>query len=168
MWFEGEEGIIHSLGPKGRGAQMNDTIRKTKPRFWVEAAIVATCLLMTIPAVQAETSQEAANKKVVMSFLQQFFIDHDMTAADRYILPDFIEHNPQGSDGRDALVATFSKFPKMNMDFRHVAADGDMVWVHMKAPGGAGKPDIALVDIFRLKNGKIAEHWDVALKAAPK
>jgi predicted SnoaL-like aldol condensation-catalyzing enzyme len=57
-------------------------------------------------------------------------------------------------------VVLLANGPKTKIDFRHVAADGDLVFLHIKAKNFDGK-DMALVDIFRLKNGKIVEHWDV-------
>lgn len=109
-------------------------------------------------------AEENANKKTVTEFYQRLFGDKDLSVIDTYIVEDYIQHNPYAADGRQALKEFATKLlshaPKTKVDFQHVAADGDLVFLHVKAKNFDGK-DMALVDIFRLKNGKIVEHWDV-------
>ena len=57
-------------------------------------------------------------------------------------------------------------FQKTKVDIKHIAADGDMVWLMVKDVAPNGKV-FARVDIFRVENGKIAEHWAVS-QAEPK
>ena len=103
------------------------------------------------------------NKKMVVEFYQQFFGDKDLTAADRYLGDTYIQHNPGAANGREALKdligPLFKNAPKTKVDIRRVAADGDLVWLHIK--GNYGGKEVAIVDIFRIENGKIVEHWDV-------
>ena len=83
---------------------------------------------------------------------------------DQYIVEDYIQHNPIAADGRQALKEIANKWianqPKTQVDFQKVVADGDLVFLHIKTKNFSGK-DVSLVDIFRLKNGKIVEHWDI-------
>jgi predicted SnoaL-like aldol condensation-catalyzing enzyme len=58
------------------------------------------------------------------------------------------------------LTQWLTNQPKTVVDFQKVVADGDLVILHIKAKSFSGK-DLSLIDMFRLKNGKIAEHWDV-------
>lgn len=115
--------------------------------------------------IQKREAQESANKKMVLTFYQRFFGDKDITAADEYIAPSYIQHNPFAATGRDALKKFFTPFfanpaiPKTKIDVRHVAADGDLVWLHIRSKTTGSER--AVVDIFRIENGKIAEHWDV-------
>jgi len=109
------------------------------------------------------TVQEA-NKKVVLAFYQQLFGDKDTAAVDQYILPAYIQHNPGVADGaaafKKAAAGWFKGASKSKIDVQHIAADGDLVFLHIRNT----KPDGTLrstIDIFRLENGKIAEHWDV-------
>lgn len=127
--------------------------------------IAALCFTPILIAQQSrDLKVEERNKKTAISFLQEFFGDHDVTAAERYLVPDYIQHNPGVADGRDALVNMVKGFmanaPKSKVDVQRAAADGDLVWVHYRARMGAGTT--AIVDIFRFnKAGKIVEHWDV-------
>lgn len=66
-------------------------------------------------------------------------------------------------DGKEALInamkVCFKDAPKEKVDFRHVAADRDLVFLHVRGKF-CGKLS-AIVDISRIENGKIVEHWDV-------
>jgi predicted SnoaL-like aldol condensation-catalyzing enzyme len=103
------------------------------------------------------------NKKIVVEFYQKLFGDKDVSVIDQYIVEDYIQHNPIAADGRQALKDIADKWianqPKTKVDFKKIAADGDLVFLHIKTKSISGK-DISLVDIFKLKNGKIVEHWD--------
>jgi len=106
----------------------------------------------------------ANNKKIVVEFYQKLFGDKDISVIDQYIVEDYIQHNPIAADGRQALKEIANKWianqPKTQVDFQKVVADGDLVFLHIKTKSFSGK-DLSLVDIFRLKNGKIVEHWDI-------
>ena len=121
--------------------------------------------LHQLEATQKRQQLEDANKKLVLTFYQRFFGDKDITAADQYLAPSYIQHNPFAATGRDAVKRYFKPFfanpaiPKTKIDVRRVAADGDLVWLHIRSKTTGNER--AVVDIFRLKNGKIVEHWDV-------
>jgi predicted SnoaL-like aldol condensation-catalyzing enzyme len=119
---------------------------------------------------QAKQTQEEKNKQLVLTFYQRFFGDKDITAADQYLAPSYIQHNPLAATGRDAVKKFFTPFfanpaiPKTKIDVRRVAADGDLVWLHIRSKTTGAER--AVVDIFRIKDGKIVEHWDV-IQAVP-
>jgi predicted SnoaL-like aldol condensation-catalyzing enzyme len=104
------------------------------------------------------------NKKIVLAFYQQLFGDKDVSVIDQYLTENYIQHNPGVADGRQALKDIATKWlanqPKSKIDFQQVAADGDLVFLHIKTKNAAGT-DVSLVDIFRLKDSKIVEHWDL-------
>ena len=103
------------------------------------------------------------NKKLVADFYQQLFGDKDIEAIDKYIGSTYIQHNPMLPDGRDTLKNTikiwFKGAQKEKINIQHLSADGDLVYIHTKASFG-GKTS-SVIDIFRLENGKIVEHWDI-------
>ncbi len=76
------------------------------------------------------------------------------------ITPDYIQHNPGVPNGLDAVVGFFGKLGPVNVDVKRVIAQGDLVFVHAHYQIW----NTAGVDIFRLANGKIVEHWDVLQK----
>ena len=77
----------------------------------------------------------------------------------------YIQHNPLAADGPEGLKS-FLEFAKANLgsfkvEFKQVFADGDYVIVHVHATAGPEDRGSAVMDIFRLENGKVVEHWDV-------
>ncbi|RYG69934.1 hypothetical protein EON80_08895 [bacterium] len=118
-----------------------------------------------LAAASARQAKEEKNKKLVLDFYQRFFGDKDVSAADRYLAPSYIQHNPNAATGREAVKKFFTPFfanpaiPKTKIDVKRVAANGDLVWLHIRSKTTGSER--AVVDIFRVENGKIAEHWDV-------
>ncbi|MDC7745608.1 MULTISPECIES: nuclear transport factor 2 family protein [Rhizobium] len=112
---------------------------------------------------------EEANRKLVVEFYDRFFNKHDLEAAS-VVADDYRQHNPQVPDGKKPLISFFSGFFKGNAQSKaeivRSAADGDLVWLHVHATNGADDRGQAIVDIFRVKDGKIVEHWDV-IQAVP-
>jgi len=100
------------------------------------------------------------NKELVIKAVTEVFINGDATALDRYWSASYVQHNPQIPNGREALKQMISGGGNMKYEMGLVVADGDFVMVHARITGFGPKPLIA-VDIFRVKEGKLAEHWDV-------
>lgn len=102
-----------------------------------------------------------ANKALVLAGIKGVFIDRDPSAVDRLFSADYRQHNPQIPNGPAAIKAVLGN---LSRDFKYepglVMADGDYVSIHGRYTGWGPKSMIA-VDIFRVANGKIAEHWDV-------
>lgn len=131
--------------------------------------LLSFCFMST--ASIAETPQETRNRELVVNFYQQLFGDKDVSAIDRYIAEDYIQHNPTVPTGRAPIKKIFSQMlanaPKSKVDIRRVAASGDLVWLHVRVPESNG--DVyAVVDIFRVDGDRIVEHWDVAQKVPKK
>ena len=105
------------------------------------------------------------NKEVVQNFYQEFFNEHRIEAADKYIREDYIQHNPGVDQGREGLKSGFaSKFqedPTFHLEIQMMVEENDVVVVYHKKVDPDGKTKGRIVDIFRLVEGKLAEHWDV-------
>jgi predicted SnoaL-like aldol condensation-catalyzing enzyme len=106
-----------------------------------------------------------ANKKIVLAFYEAGLNQKDFDAASKFIGERYVQHNPLIADGIDGFktFVGFLKqtFPNLRGEIKRVFADGDFVILHahgIRVPGQRGS---AIIDIFRLDDGKIVEHWDV-------
>jgi predicted SnoaL-like aldol condensation-catalyzing enzyme len=106
-----------------------------------------------------------ANKKAVMAFYEAGLNGKDFAAAAEFIGDRYVQHNPLIADGIEGFQAFLSylteTFPQLRGEIKRIFADGDYVILHthgVRVPGQLGS---AIVDIFRLEDEKIVEHWDV-------
>jgi len=124
---------------------------------------VVMLAMSIVPALAADLE---ANKKVVLEFYEAGLNKKDFDAASKYFGPKYIQHNPGAPDGIEGFKTFVNflkeKFPQSHSEIRRVFADGDHVILHVHAVREPGTRGRAIVDIFRLENGKIVEHWDVA------
>jgi len=113
------------------------------------------------------SNKTEVNKAVVLGALTGVFVDRDPTVLDRLFSPNYQQHNPQIPNGPAAIKALMGSLTK---DFTYqpgfVVAEGDLVMVHGRYVGWGPKPMVA-VDIFRVVDGKVAEHWDVLQEEVP-
>lgn len=86
-------------------------------------------------------------------------------AVAQYLGPYYRQHNPGAGDGAEAFIAFVrgftTAFPALHFDFRRFVAEGDLVVVHSHLVRQPGDRGLAVMDIFRIENGRIVEHWDV-------
>jgi predicted SnoaL-like aldol condensation-catalyzing enzyme len=112
-------------------------------------------------------SKEQVNKEVVVKAYQRTFGDLDVTAVDEFFSKDFIQHNPtiaDGPEGVKALVQMLSSqgVPKQKIEFKHVFAEGEVVALHSRYEMAG--TEWRFIDIYRVENGKLAEHWDAMMQ----
>jgi len=113
------------------------------------------------------SSSTEANKALVLAGIKGIFIDRDPAVLDRLFSGDYRQHNPLIPNGPAAIKALLGNLsPDFKYELGLVMADGDYVSIHGRYIGWGPKPMIA-VDIFRVANGKIAEHWDVMQEEVP-
>jgi len=128
------------------------------------------CLLAALcwKALEAEAHNDAAskNKAIVTEFYNLIFRDHKPEEAfARFGGPKYIQHNPRVPDGQDAFIKYFVPYfnthPDARNDIKRAVAEGNLVMLHVHSRQNATDRGRAIVDIFRVENGKVVEHWDV-------
>ncbi len=141
---------------------------------------MATTLLVTYliatggNAMAQDTAQE--NKQLLAAFGAEVFGSKDLSNLEKYMHQNYIQHNPivpQGLDGFKQFFADwFAAVPDWNYTLNKIVAEGDTVWAYgtysgtqkgdwLGIPATHQQYQINAVDIFRIENGKLAEHWDV-------
>ncbi|KAM0491086.1 hypothetical protein ACHAP8_010975 [Fusarium lateritium] len=107
------------------------------------------------------------NKHVVTDAYQRIFGDLDASAVDDYISKDFVQHNPIITDGPEGVKQLIQKLvlegvQKQTIEFKHVVTEGDIVILHTRYDM-AGH-EWRFIDIYRVKDEKLVEHWDAMVQ----
>jgi predicted SnoaL-like aldol condensation-catalyzing enzyme len=159
----------------------------TRLRCAFTFALAAAPLLAALPVVPAQDQAAllkskdpilAANKKLCYDFFRVVLRARRLDEAEKYMREDYIQHNPNADIGIAGFKAYFTKLggpqpvQAMVPGLVAIQAEGDFVTLSFVReyddPVNKGqKYTTTWFDMFRINNGKIAEHWDVALKAAP-
>ena len=128
-------------------------------------AVLSLFLTLTPAAWSKEPTTLAANKALVVAFYDAAINKKDYDLAVTYLGPEYRQHNPTAGDGAAGLKGFIeflkAKFPTQHGDIKQIIAEGDLVALHVHSTRGDGTPGRAIVDIFRVANGKVVEHWDV-------
>jgi predicted SnoaL-like aldol condensation-catalyzing enzyme len=119
------------------------------------------------------TQQTSEAKQVVLKVCELFKQHRGMEAAERYFSPDYIEHNPDIPNGnldgfKHVLLREGVDRPRgrdIRISVLNVIAEGQEVGVHMMAEE-AGKPALMIMEVYRVQDGLVVEHWD-AMQLAP-
>ena len=101
-----------------------------------------------------------SNKEIVLEVLKRAFIDRDPTVVEQYFGANYKQHNPVIPDGPSAIAKMIPTLTALTYEPGMAVADGDLVMVHGRYTGWGPKPMVA-VDIFRVTDGRVMEHWDV-------
>jgi len=120
--------------------------------------------------------QLAKNKKIVYDFWRSVLEGGHLELAPQFMLETYIQHNPNVPTGRQGFIDFFSKFAKarpivdtIQGPLIAIVAEGDRVVlsfksVHPDPKDATKKYTTTWFDMLRVENGKVAEHWDSALK----
>ena len=128
-----------------------------------------TAAALAGPAVAQESTLEAANKKVAIEFYTKLINDKDGPAALAMTAETYVDLFPGPRPGRDGVTgfATLLKArrPQMRTEIVRAFAEGPYVVLYARSTDAPGQPSREIVEFFKVENGKLTEHWDVA--AAP-
>jgi predicted SnoaL-like aldol condensation-catalyzing enzyme len=126
----------------------------------------ATACTTTAPeaTANAEASEEA-NKAIVIAFYNAALNEKNWEKASKFIGPRYVQHNQAAVDGPEGIKAHIenlkTNFPLNHGDIKRALADGDLVALHIHVKRSPDVLGFAVVDLFRVENGKVVEHWDV-------
>ena len=119
----------------------------------------------------AWTAEEQRNHDLVMAMFEAMLIPLDADRVDEFISPDYIQHSQLAPPGREALKDFLRTIKPQSPDATHSIkrsfVDGDHVIVHYHVQRWPGDPGFAVIDIFRVEDGMIVEHWDVLQDIQP-
>lgn len=105
------------------------------------------------------------NKAIVLAAFKHLIGERNPDVIDTYLHDSYIQHSPMVKDGKAGLLEALQHLKKMppppvnsQSPVVRTIADGDYVMVHMDVAFMGKK--MAIVDLYRLEEGKLAEHWD--------
>jgi predicted SnoaL-like aldol condensation-catalyzing enzyme len=118
------------------------------------------------------------NKETVREFYKEIFFRRNLDAVGRFMHDNYIQHNPDAEQGRKGFIdfhkGFFAAVPDFCASINRMVAEDDLVFVYNTITGThtgegfLGYPPTGnhirfdVVDMFRLRDGKLCEHWDVA------
>jgi predicted SnoaL-like aldol condensation-catalyzing enzyme len=169
---DGDLALIHLFGrgdPKTPGAAVVDLYRLRARRIVEHWDVIQPIAPGTDPLAGAQVTAHSRhdtekNRLVMSQFIDALYRRKQVASAyGNWVAADFIDHSPGRAAGRDAAVAALTPlFAGADASFtvKHVLVDGNLAAVHYRGQINAQGPGAAVVEIFRLKDGKIVEHWD--------
>jgi predicted SnoaL-like aldol condensation-catalyzing enzyme len=101
------------------------------------------------------------NKAIVIEAFDTLFNRRDTQNAERFWSPDYIQHSALVPAGRDGLFSTIMNAPEMQYEHQLAVAEGDFVMIHGRFSHIGQTANWIVVDICRLQDGVLVEHWDV-------
>jgi predicted SnoaL-like aldol condensation-catalyzing enzyme len=119
---------------------------------------------MTKNSATSRTEQEQRNLDHVLGLFRDVLVPLDADQVDRYIAPDYIQHSPMAAPGRESLKAFLrmirAQSPHASQRLLRAFVDGDHVILHYHVKKDPEDRGFVVMDIFRLTNGMVVEHWD--------
>ena len=112
-----------------------------------------------------DLDKTAKNKALVKEFVTAILMNGEMDKVGNYFDGDnYIQHNPAVGDGLSGLGAALQAMAKQGIKMEYhkihkVLGEGNFVLT--MSEGAFGGQPTSYYDLFRIENGKIAEHWDV-------
>jgi predicted SnoaL-like aldol condensation-catalyzing enzyme len=126
------------------------------------------------PMIMSKDSKLATNKKLCYDFFRIVLRARHLEQAEKFMKEDYIQHNPNAETGIKGFKDFFTRLgpptdiKDMLPGLVAIQAEGDFVTLSFvseneNAKDKGKKYTTTWFDMFRIENGKIAEHWDSAL-----
>lgn len=131
----------------------------------IRNALIALAALASPAAGLAETPQEQKNKQIAIDFYNAALNEKNWPKAEAMIGNRFVQHSiyaPEGKRSLKELVEMLQReHPANRGEIKAAWADGDLVVLHVHVKRNAAHRGWAVVELMRLENDKVAEHWDM-------
>lgn len=123
------------------------------------------------PTKITDLAKTSLNKKLVTNFVTDVLMQGKMDKLDTYLAPEYMQHNPFVPDGLAGLKSFIADIGKQKIVFyyskiHNVVAEGNFVFV--QSEGAFDNKPTAFNDLWRVKDGKIVEHWDAVQEVPAK
>ncbi|MEU6225237.1 nuclear transport factor 2 family protein [Streptomyces sp. NPDC047042] len=104
------------------------------------------------------------SRDVLEGFLSALEAHGARQAFEQYAVEDYVQHNAKAGEGREGAIAYLEEEAVRGgrATVKRIISDGEMVALHLHMEFADGSPDLAIVDIWRVEKGRLAEHWDVS------
>jgi predicted SnoaL-like aldol condensation-catalyzing enzyme len=114
-------------------------------------------------------TREETNKALVVQAFDTLFNQRDYARAEGFWSAKYIQHSAHIASGREGLFGLIKSLPS-TLRYEHglVVAEGDYVLLHGRFSGHGLPAPWIVVDIVRVEEGRLAEHWDVIQDEATK
>lgn len=110
------------------------------------------------------SDQERANLALIEGLYRDVLIAQDATRVDDYIAADYIQHSALAPPGREALKDWLRHIriesPEAEQTVHRLIADDDFVVAHVHVRRWPGDRGLAVMDMYRIADGRVAEHWE--------
>jgi len=107
-------------------------------------------------------TREAQNKALVLEAFDTLFNKRDYAAAETFWSPNYIQHSAHIPPGREGLFGLIKSTPStLRYENSLILAEGDMLMLHGRFSGMGLPSNWIVLDIVRIEDGRLAEHWDV-------
>lgn len=121
-------------------------------------------------AMQRDMDQEEENIAIALEFYDLLLNQKDWEAGKQMIGDRYVQHNPNAKDGLEGIQAHIdmirTTYPDNHGELQRAFSRGDLVALHMHSKRTPESRGNAVVDMFRIEDGKVVEHWDV-VQAVP-
>lgn len=144
---------------------MPSTHELTKTATAIVIFLAGASAVCAEASAQRDLTKEEANRRIVVNFYNRFFNQHEINEAAKVVAQEYKQHNPYVADGKAPFItyftAAFEKNPNSRARIIRSATDGDLVYLHVHSTQNPNELGKSGVDIFRVRDGVIVEHWDV-------